>query len=135
MKQLLFVSLLLLLVNCSKNDNETEPEIDTQNFVGTWIYEQTTSSYQIVVGAGPTVTSFAEIPAPGYHTDAKYSVTSSALVESKLIFTATYTTQFGDVVRECTCTLVDKNTLSVIHILRINGTIKGSAELVFTRKS
>lgn len=134
MKNILFISILLFLISCSKDLIEDQ-SVNTQDFIGTWIYTEATASFEIKIGAGPTVTSYAMIPAPGYTSDAKYSITSSILTGDKLFFVAVRETQFGDVVRECTCTLEDEHTLKVIQVLKINNVIKGSTELIYVRKT
>lgn len=134
MRNIFVISLLLLLISCSKDDTE-DRSVNTLDFIGTWICPRENSSYQIKVGPGPTVTSFAVVPAPGYTTDAKYSITSSTLEGDKLIFIALDKTQVGDIIRECTCSLENKNTLKVLQVLKVNNVIKGSAELIYKRKT
>jgi hypothetical protein len=133
MKQILFLSLLLLLISCSKEDTET-PVVNAQDYVGTWEYKQTTSSFEIRISSGPTAVSFNDIPAPGYTGYVKYSITSSLFTDNNLVFVALHETSAGKVVRECTCYLENKNTLKVLHVLKIDNTIRGSAELTFLRK-
>ena len=135
MKNILFISLLLLLMSCSKDGSENQA-VNSQNFVGTWICARTTFSFEIKVGPGPTVTSFTEIPDPGYTTGNKFSVTSSSLAGDRLLFLARLENPFGiEDITEFTCTLVDKNTLKAIQVIRQDNVIIGSAELIYKRKT
>ena len=134
MKNLLFISLLLLIISCSKDDSKNT--VNVQDFVGTWICTRSQSSFQIKIGPGPTATSFSEIPAPGYTTSNKYYVTSSSLNGNKLFFIAHLENPFGtDAITEITCTLVDKNTITALQVIKHDNVIKGSAELIYTRKT